>query len=172
MGTGKSAAADSVLCSSLTSTLLRAGFSLDSVLNPVNSAMIVRTGEESIASLDIAKINLYSGEVTIYKAGAGPSAAMQKGRLLKIDKPSLPIGILREIEFEEITFSLSHGDSVILMSDGVDVERLPSWRDFLENALSFDEGELAEKLLRAAVFGSEEESDDITVVSATIVARE
>ena len=173
MGTGKKAAADSVMCCSLTAGMLRSGFSADAILKMINAAMLVRSGEESIATLDIAKINLYNGNVQFFKAGAGFSIAMRKFKMLKIEKPSLPVGILRQIQFEKIELQLHDGDALVLMTDGVTQEAVGMWREILKSATDFQGNELADKLAKTAHLNMpKNETDDITVVTATIMLNE
>lgn len=173
MGTGKKAAADSVMCCSLCSSLLRSGFPADAILRMINSAMLVRSGEESLATLDIAVLDLYEGNVCFYKAGASFSVAMRHLKMLKIEKPSLPVGILREIAFEKIELNLRDGDVFVLMSDGVPNSAVSVWRDILKSASEYDGEELADKLAKTAHLNSENEApDDITVMTATVLINE
>ena len=173
MGTGKKAAADSVMCSSLASVLLKSGYPVDCILKMINSAMLVRSGEESLATLDIAVLNLYNGDVEFCKAGAAPSVAMRHLRLLKIQKPSLPVGILGNVKFEKIPLSLRDGDSLVLMSDGVSENAVSMWREILKDAEDYKGKELADKLAKTAHMNAEKDNpDDITVVVAAIRINE
>ena len=172
MGTGQKAAADSVMCCSLASSLLRAGYPMNSVIKMINSAMIVRSGEESLATLDIAVLNLYNGNVEFYKAGAAASIAMKHNKLLKIEKPSLPVGILGSVKFEKIELNLRDGDSFVLMSDGVSDNAVSAWREILKDATDYEGRELAEKLAKTAHMNSDDSTDDITVVTAAIRINE
>ena len=173
MGTGKKAAADSVMCCSLAVTLLKAGYPLNSVLRMINSAMLVRSGEESLATLDIAVLNLYNGDVEFYKAGAAQSIAMRHTKLLKIEKPSLPVGILGNVKFEKAELNLRDGDSFVLMSDGVSENAVSMWREILKDAADYKGKELADKLAKTAHMNAENDTrDDITVVTAAIRINE
>lgn len=173
MGTGKKAAADSVMCCSLTAGMLRSGFSEDAILKMINAAMLIRSGEESIATLDIAKINLYNGNIQFFKAGAGFSIAMKKFKMLKIEKSSLPVGILRQIKFEKIELQLNDGDSLILMTDGVTMDAVDMWREILKSATDYKNCELADKLAQTAYLNMpKSEADDITVITATLIINE
>lgn len=167
MGTGKRAAADSVMCSSLASLLLRSGYPVDCILKMINSAMLVRSGEESLATLDIVKINLFTGEAVFYKAGATHSLALRHRKLLKIAKPSMPVGILGDIKFETVEMSFADGDFIILMSDGVEEEIFPKWKSILSEAADFSGKELSDRLAKTAHMNTDEK-DDITVVVAKI----
>lgn len=173
MGTGKKAAADSVMCCSLAVTLLKAGYPADSILRMINSAMLVRSGEESLATLDIAVLNLYNGDTEFYKAGAAQSIAMKHLKLLKIEKPSLPVGILGNVKFEKIELNLRDGDAFVLMSDGVSENAVSMWREILKDATDYKGKELADKLAKTAHMNAENDNaDDITVVTAAIRMNE
>ncbi|MCD7774040.1 MAG: serine/threonine-protein phosphatase [Clostridiales bacterium] len=172
MGTGKSAAEDSVVCCTLASKLLRSGFPLESVIKMINSAMLLRSGEESLATLDIAKIDLYTGEVVFFKAGASFSVFMKHNRLMKAEKPSLPVGILRDVAFEKIESIIGDRDCVVLMSDGVTPQTTLMWKEILRDAEDYEGNELADKLAKTAVLNSgKEKADDITVITAALTAR-
>lgn len=169
MGTGKKAAADSVLCCSLASVLLRAQYPVECIIKMINSAMLVRSGEESLATLDIAIFNLYNGNLSFYKAGAAPSVALKHLKMLKIEKPSLPVGILGNVNFEKIELNLRDGDSFVLMSDGVSEDSFSAWRDLMKNTEESKENELAQTLAKTArMNNSKDNPDDITVVTAVI----
>lgn len=173
MGTGKKAAADSVMCCSLCTSLLRSGFSPDVILRMINSAMLVRSGEESLATLDIAVIDLYDGCVCFYKAGASFSVAMRHLQMLRVEKPSLPVGILRDISFEKIGLELRDSDAFVLMSDGVEGSAVAVWRDILKTAAEYDGDELADKLVKTAYMNAREDSpDDITVMTAALLLND
>ena len=155
MGTGKKAAADSVMCSSLASILLRTGYPVECILKMINSAMLVRSGEESLATLDIAVMNLYTGDVNFYKAGAAHSVALKHQKLLKISKPSLPVGILGNVKFEEVSLTVADGDAVVLVSDGVSEDVLPSWKNILADSDGMSGTELADRLAKSAHINSD-----------------
>ncbi|MBR5233437.1 MAG: SpoIIE family protein phosphatase [Clostridia bacterium] len=173
MGTGQKAAADSVLCCSLASLLLRSGYPVESILKMINSAMLVRSGEESLATLDIAVMNLYTGETEFYKAGAASSVVMKNFRMLKAEKPSLPVGILGDVSFERISLGLGDSDVVILMSDGVCEKAISVWKEILRDAVSYDGKELARKLAKTAHMNNDDDADDdITVTVAVMKAKQ
>lgn len=118
MGSGGSAAVDSTLTLRLMSRLLHAGFSHESALKLVNAGMLLKSGEESFATLDIAVVDLFSGMAEFLKAGAPPSYICRCGRVERISRSSLPVGILRDIRFERTKTRLHRGDLIVLVSDG------------------------------------------------------
>ena len=58
--------------------LLKAGFGFDAALKLINSALLVKAGDESLATLDIGCIDLYTGNAEFLKAGAACSFVTQK----------------------------------------------------------------------------------------------
>jgi stage II sporulation protein E len=161
MGTGERAAVDGAMASSLFSRLIISGFSFPCALRLVNSAMLVKSYEESLATLDILKVNLYNGQTVIYKAGATASLLYRKGKVSEIKKSAMPIGILRQAEFATIKGGLKNGDVVIMMSDGAVDNSLEEIKKYVtEKGFSYD---LPEKLCAIAKAKNKSHSDDITV---------
>lgn len=85
----------------------------------VNSALLVKSSEESLATLDCACVDLFTGKCEFYKAGAPKSYVIKNGALNMCELSSMPAGILRGIEFAKRTAVLAVGDELIMMSDGV-----------------------------------------------------
>ena len=48
--------------------LVTAGFSFDSSLELVNAALLVKSEEESLSTVDVATVDLYSGETQFLKS--------------------------------------------------------------------------------------------------------
>ena len=118
MGCGGRAAVDSNLALSLISSLLRAGFGYEAAAKVINSAMILKSDDESFATLDIAAVDLYSGETEFFKAGAPPTYIRRCGRVERIALSSIPVGILHGVGLEQSRTHLHRGDMIILLSDG------------------------------------------------------
>lgn len=168
MGTGTRAAIDSRMATSLTSRLITAGFDFSPLLKIINTSMMYRSGEESLATLDIAQINLYSGELSLYKAGSAPTLIRRQGIVKKAECHSLPLGILRNVNFEKISSSLKEDDIILMMSDGATNDGT----EWIENELASFCGS-AEKLCeliatKAKSKRQDGHSDDITVLAAII----
>lgn len=60
MGSGGRAAIDSIMTCNFVLKLLKAGFGFDAALKLINSALLVKAGDESLATLDIGCIDLYT----------------------------------------------------------------------------------------------------------------
>lgn len=169
MGTGGRAAVDGAMASGLMSRLLKAGFGYDCSLRILNFSMLFKSTDESLATVDITSIDLFTGEVQLYKAGAAPTIVRRSGRTGKAQSTSLPIGILREIGFDKATIRICEGDIVLMMSDGAISEGTDWIRSELE---AFGDGtaeELAERICRCAFRRrTDNHEDDITVMAAIV----
>ncbi len=164
MGTGSRAAADSVMTCTLTARLLRAGFSPESTLETVNCAMLIKSGDESLATVDILKIELNTGNAFFYKAGAAYSIIKKGDRVLAVEQSSLPLGILRETEFEKSEITLGDSDTVFIISDGAAVIPHTDFKEIIQNNRTATPKELAETVVGQALDLSEgARHDDITV---------
>lgn len=119
MGTGKRAKLDSMLTSSLTSKLVKAGVSCETAVRMINSILRVKGWEESFATLDIAKFDLYRGVCDFVKAGAASSFLVRDGVISEISLDTMPLGILGETQHSVHRQKLFDGDTIILASDGI-----------------------------------------------------
>lgn len=119
MGTGKRAALDAEMTSKIMNRLLSSGFTFSSALKLANTALLIKSGEESMSTVDAVCVNLYNAVCTFYKAGACATYIRHGTRILKTELPSLPVGILRNVDFAEDECRLGDGDIILMMSDGV-----------------------------------------------------
>lgn len=118
MGSGTAAAVDANMTVSLITKLIDAGVSYTAALKIVNSALLVKSGEESLSTIDITAIDLYTGQAHFYKAGAAPTFVRRGNRAGMVESTSLPVGILTAVEFEKSSIKLSDRDLVVMVSDG------------------------------------------------------
>lgn len=170
MGTGSRAAIDGAMTASVFSRLIVSGFSFPCALRLVNSAMLVKSRDESLATLDILKINLYNGQSVIYKAGATVSLLYRKGKVSEIKKSAMPIGILRQAEFATVRGGLKEDDVIVMMSDGAADGNLEEIKAYIkQNGFSYD---LPEKLCAIAKSRNVTRHDDITVAVVKIKVNE
>ncbi len=119
MGTGSRAAIDSTMTVSLMEKLVSGGFTFESAAKIVNSSLIVRSTDESFATVDAVSVNLYTGIASFYKAGAALSFIRRDNSVTIIEKASLPIGIIRNTSISSNYVELEAGDVVLIVSDGV-----------------------------------------------------
>jgi stage II sporulation protein E len=165
MGTGGRAAVDGAMASGIMERLVKAGIGFDTGLRIVNSALVAKSGDESLSTMDVSVIDLYTGEVTLLKAGAPGAILRKKGHAVVRDTPGLPIGILNEASFNRSSDSLSDGDLLVMLSDGA----LSSGSDWICEEVEKWDGtlpqELAETIVSKAIARrSDGHDDDITAL--------
>lgn len=168
MGKGSRAALDGAMGAGLISRLINAGFGFDSALKIVNSALLIKSNDESLATLDIANIDLFTGKCELFKAGAPSSYIVKNGVLNKCELSSMPAGILRGIEFAKRTAVLSPNDSIIMMSDGI-TDLGEEWlnRVFAESPYGIQN--TADYILKSALKATEGiKRDDMSVIYAKL----
>ncbi len=172
MGSGREAAITSKLCAVFIERMLTGGNGTALTLEMLNGFIRTR-GIECSATVDLAEIDLITGEACFIKSGAAPSFVLRGGNLYKLESKTVPIGILRELDAEQIKFDLADGDVIIMLSDGV----AQSLEDgiWLANLLTYewedDLNIMAEKILDNAVFANNR-SDDMTVSIVRVAEAE
>ncbi len=169
MGTGGRAAVDSNMAVSVMGRLLRSGLSPESSLQIVNSALMIKSEDESLSTLDVTSVDLYSGKVTLRKAGAPVTYVKKNGHIIGKEMPSLPAGILNNIKFTTDTVNLTAGDMVVMVSDGV-VTGDEKWLEKLIK--TWNKGstqELAEAVVDEAIRRRDSKEDDITALVIKII---
>lgn len=172
MGKGSRAALDGAMGAGLLSKLLCAGFGFDSSLKVVNSALLVKSHEESLATLDCVRVDLFSGKCEFYKAGAPRSYIVKNNRVTKCELTSMPAGILRGVEFAKRTTVLNTGDEIVMMSDGI-TDTSETWlEEFLSLDPDLDPSDKAKAILQIAIEKSDEKHrDDMSVIVAKMIER-
>ncbi len=169
MGTGNAAAVDSAMATSLITRLIQAGLRYESALKLINSALLVKSGEESLATLDITSLNLHTGLADFYKAGAAPTIVRKGGKVGIVESTSLPAGILGGVAFEHASIMLGENDMILMMSDGAVTTGVDWIMNELEKYKGNDPEELCNKIAGAAKLRREDgREDDITVVCQMI----
>lgn len=169
MGTGGRAAVDSAMVSGLFSRMLKSGFGYDCSLKIINSSMIFKSTDESLATVDIAAIDLFDGECELLKAGAAPTFVKRGSKVGKAESRSLPPGILRNIAFDKATLSLKPEDIVVMVSDGATAEDTGWITDILKKWTIGSAQQLADEIALAARRRRKDgHSDDITALVAIL----
>lgn len=166
MGTGGRAAVDGAMTSAMAESLLKAGIGFDSMLQTVNSALIAKSGDESLATMDVACIDLFTGKTEFKKAGAACTVVRRGRRSELIEASSVPVGIMPGVEFASAQRELSTGDVVVMVSDGV-VAAGSEW--LVDLVMAWDEEEnpnlLAQRITEEAKKRrSDGHEDDVTAL--------
>lgn len=169
MGTGGRAAVDGAMACGLMTRLIKAGFGYDCSLKFLNSSMLFKSTDESLATVDVASIDLFTGYTELYKAGAAPTIVRRSGRTGKAESTSLPAGILRDIGFDRAAVKCKVGDIIVMMSDGATADGTDWIRDEIEAWQDGSAQALAERLCEGAKRRrNDSHADDITVLTAIL----
>lgn len=171
MGSGEHAALDSMMTAGLISKMIKAGFRFGPAIKLVNSALLLKSEDESLATVDAFSVNLYTGCAEFYKAGAESSFVLKNGFVSKVENSALPAGILGGAEYEKSCIHIGEGDIVVLVTDGV-TSSGSEWIPSEIKSLSEKEpGEIAEGIAKTAFARrSDGHSDDITVMVMKLVS--
>lgn len=178
MGVGSRAALESRATVGMLEKMIRAGFDKSFAAQTVNAVLLMRSSEEMFATVDVAIVDRFTGEVEFLKVGSSPTFIKRRGSVEVIRSESLPVGILSEIEVFSSVRTLQAGDIVVMMTDGI-LDALPKRQDKEEWIARLlrrqDCGELRElvELLveRATQAAGGEVNDDVTVLAARLSRR-
>lgn len=176
MGSGPKAAMEARSMVALLEKMLEAGFDRESALHTVNSIMVMRSRDETFATLDMAILNLQTSEADFMKVGAAPSFLKRGSEVTVIKSHTLPMGVVSHIEVETIQKLLVTGDILVMATDGVVNSKKHSsdsseqWVcSFLSRLRCEDPEEIARRLVEKAVdnwrrAGVRDVPDDMTVL--------
>ena len=173
MGAGSRARIDSSFSCGMFVKLLRAGVNIDTAAALINTSLLVKSTDESFSTLDICKINLYTGEAELYKAGGAPSYVKcnpygADTAVVRAESKGLPVGMLYEPKMEVQTFKVGGGDIILLCSDGAEINETALNRTLKQEPKNLRE--LSENLARASrSTGEAGREDDITVIAARLL---
>ena len=170
MGTGSRARIDSAFSCGMLAKLLKAGIDLDPSLEMINTSLMVKSADESFATLDLCRIDLNTGEVMMCKAG-GASAYIRCGdTFAEIKESGLPLGVGFETKRSAKTFRLAKGDIIIMTSDGAELDK-----NWLEQVVMRDRHADLESIITTIgealrLSADKETQDDMTVLGIKLIA--
>ncbi len=165
MGSGSRARIDSALACSMTAKLLKSGISMGAALETVNTSLMVKSADESFATLDICRIDLNTGECMVFKAGASTTYIKCADKLLRASLSSAPAGTGGRLTVPAQRFTVGSGDVIVMTTDGAVLDE-----EWLARELSAksDAQELSEKIARAARCAENGREDDISVIAVAL----
>ena len=179
MGHGSKAAQESNATVKILEKLLETGIDRDVAVRMVNSFLLLRSPEETFATVDLVLIDLYHPRAEFIKIGAAATYVKRGREVRSIKSTSLPAGILNTVDVERTVLDLEPGDLVILVTDGVvDSKPVdPGKEDWIIRALRQVEvvgpESLGEYLLNLARINQDGAvKDDMTVVVLQLNERE
>ena len=175
MGSGEAASRESQRVIELTEQLLETGFSSRAALKLVNTVLLL-TGEQHPATLDLCCIDLNTGVLEAMKLGASATFIKNEDGVELLEASEVPMGVLNPIEPVLLSKKLWDNNRILMVSDGV-LEALPGedkegvLREFLEEQPFGPPKEMAGRVLEFAASFGEAVRDDMTALVAGIWKR-
>ncbi len=156
MGTGYTADVQSRAAINMLEQFMESGFDKDTTVKLINSVLVLKSDEDSFATIDMSVIDLYDGEIEFVKIGAVSTFIKHAEKVETVKSVSLPAGILSNIEIELLHRKVEDGDFVILITDGIidafkkdgDGDKL--LQQFIEDIKSINPQETADLILNEA----------------------
>ena len=118
MGTGVKAKQSSEKALRMLENLILSGFDKNISLDLINTSLM-NQNSEMFATLDIAIVDLYKGNIEFIKSGACPTYIKNKKKVQIIKSNSLPTGIVGENNLQTFDKDISSGDIMLMCSDGI-----------------------------------------------------
>lgn len=164
MGHGRDADENSSRAVKLISSFYKAGLDHATVLKSV--ARLMKLGaKEEFNAVDIAVIDVFTGETDIIKQGARESYLVDNGEVSVIGRGSLPLGIVEEtVPFTE-TVTLGGRSFLVLVSDGIaDVIGSDGMTELLSTLDTRNPDDVAGAVMDNAMRIAGDERDDASVI--------
>lgn len=174
MGSGVAAGEDSEIVIELLEELLKAGFDEEAALALINSVLLTRKKEQSLAAIDMAVGDLYTGRFNFVKLGAAATFIKRNRWVEVLQSTNYPIGILKKVDYESTVKKLYDGDYVVMVSDGIlDAVAQSEKEELLSEWIAeYDKKnpkEFAQYILKKAIAETKgQANDDMTVLVAGI----
>ncbi len=172
MGSGPSAAKESLKSSRLIENLMCKGVAKEDAIRVINETLI-KSEYESVLAIDLSVLDLKTGVCEFVKAGAAPTYVIRNGSLYELGTKSVPVGILDEVQLEYERSRLLSGDVLLMVSDGM-ISDGSEWLALLIQGMSELELRspllLTSSIMTAAKHLKKNIMDDLTVVAAKITS--
>lgn len=174
MGSGSTACKESEMVLDLLERFLEAGFSVETAIRMMNSAMVMRGDSDLYSTVDLCKVNLYTGRADFYKIGAAATFIKREKEVECITSSSLPVGVETQFEIQNESRQLENGDFVVMVTDGVlEYLHVPkpeeTMQEIIESIETNNPGILAKRIMeRVMLFTGGKAADDMTVLTACI----
>ena len=156
MGTGNQAKKSSTQALKMLENLLLSGFDKKTSLDLINSSLI-NQDNEVFATLDIAIVDLYNGNIEFIKSGACPTYIKNNKRVQIIKANSLPTGIIEKGNIQTFDYDINSGDILLMCTDGVldaniEYKNKDLWLKYLlEDIETTNTGKIADLILNEAI---------------------
>lgn len=171
MGSGENARDISDKTLSLLESFYKAKMPSETVLSTVNR-LIAYSPEETFACLDLAAVDLDTGDADVVKIGSPVGFILSSEELRVLEGDSLPMGMLDAVHPSTLRAHMGENDFMLFMSDGV-TSAYGSSADlfsYLSSLKPINPQSLAEEILSNALSRYQGRAeDDMTVVAVKLM---
>ncbi len=129
-GKGAAAALYAALVSGLLRTLTPAYSEPSQLMKVLNEALLERRADARFVTLLMLQWQPRKRMLRMANAGAMPPLICRQGKLHKPRVEGVPLGLLEDREYEEVTFQTLPGDLIVLYSDGIEDQQNPDGEHF------------------------------------------
>ena len=119
MGTGNKANVESSIAIEILEKMMEINADKEMIIKTINNVLRSRYKDEMFTTFDLCFFDLYKGRMQMVKSGACPTFIKKKDEVKIINSMSLPIGILKNVDFNIYEESIDDGDMIIMLTDGV-----------------------------------------------------
>jgi stage II sporulation protein E len=166
MGSGAYAQKISATAISLVEAFYRAQMPRGAVLDTINKLLSYRR-DERFTCLDIAAVDLNTGDAEFVKIGAPFSIILRGKECIVLESEGLPLGILESVKPSVLHETLQNGDMLLFMSDGVTsaYHSAADLCEFLQSLSPLNPQNLADTILQEGLRRTQGTAeDDMTVL--------
>jgi sigma-B regulation protein RsbU (phosphoserine phosphatase) len=135
-GKGAAAALYGAMVSGLLRILAPRRRSPTQLMRALNEALLERKVDAQYVTLLLALWDARAKTLTVANAGALPPLVCRNGEFLDPKIEGVPLGLLDEQEYEQVTITLERDDTVLLYSDGIEDQLRDKNEDFGRNRLN------------------------------------
>lgn len=175
MGSGPEARKSSKIAIKMLERLLEAGFDKDTSIKLINSTLIANLEDDMYATLDIAILDLFKGNLEFIKNGACPTFVKRNKEIQILKSLSLPTGIVENADLTVYDYDLQPGDILVMCTDGIiesntEYVNKELWVKYLlEDIQTNDAQQIADLILSEAIDNNYgKQKDDMTVIVAKV----
>ena len=173
MGSGANARKESQIAIKMLKRLLTNGFDKDTSIELINSTLSANGKEDSFATLDIAIIDLYAGNIEFIKNAACPTYIKHDNEVQIVKSVSLPAGIIDNIDLVVYDKDIEDDDIMLMCTDGImesndEYKNKELWvKDIFQELITDDVQKISDIIKKEAIdnyYGMPK--DDMTIITA------
>jgi sigma-B regulation protein RsbU (phosphoserine phosphatase) len=129
-GKGAAAALYGALVSGLLRTMAPRMRRPAQLMKRLNESLLERKVDAQYVTLLLLLWDTQTHELTVANAGAVPPMICRDGERLKVKVEGVPLGLLDDRDYDEVTVKVKPGDTILLYSDGIQDQLSPAEEEY------------------------------------------